>query len=56
MPDERDTDAALMMRVYTENYLSSVANLGSPGGDTIPNTVVLTIPSGTPTDVIVGPV
>lgn len=25
--------AALMMRVYTENYLSSVANLGSPGGD-----------------------
>ena len=25
--------AVLMMRVYTENYLSSVANLGSPGGD-----------------------
>ncbi|MBM4262845.1 MAG: MaoC family dehydratase [Deltaproteobacteria bacterium] len=25
--------AALMMRVYVENYLSSVANLGSPGGD-----------------------
>ena len=25
--------AALMMRVYTENYLSHVANLGSPGGD-----------------------
>lgn len=25
--------AALMMRVYTENYLSQVANLGSPGGD-----------------------
>jgi acyl dehydratase len=25
--------AALMMRIYTENYLSSVANLGSPGGD-----------------------
>lgn len=25
--------AALMMRVYTENYLSMVANLGSPGGD-----------------------
>jgi len=25
--------AALMMRVYTENYLSRVANLGSPGGD-----------------------
>ena len=25
--------AALMMRVYTENYLSKVANLGSPGGD-----------------------
>ena len=25
--------AALMMRLYTENYLSSVANLGSPGGD-----------------------
>jgi acyl dehydratase len=25
--------AALMMRVYTENYLSNVANLGSPGGD-----------------------
>jgi len=25
--------AALMMRAYTENYLSSVANLGSPGGD-----------------------
>jgi acyl dehydratase len=25
--------AALMMRVYTENYLSRIANLGSPGGD-----------------------
>ncbi len=25
--------AALMMLLYTENYLSSVANLGSPGGD-----------------------
>jgi acyl dehydratase len=25
--------AALMMRVYAENYLSKVANLGSPGGD-----------------------
>ncbi len=25
--------AALMMRVYTENYLSKIANLGSPGGD-----------------------
>jgi len=25
--------AALMMRAYTENYLSQVANLGSPGGD-----------------------
>lgn len=25
--------AALMMRSYTENYLSKVANLGSPGGD-----------------------
>src|SRR5688572_7892649 len=25
--------AALMMRLYTENYLSKVANLGSPGGD-----------------------
>jgi acyl dehydratase len=25
--------AALMMRVYVENYLSQVANLGSPGGD-----------------------
>jgi len=25
--------AALMMRVYSENYLSQVANLGSPGGD-----------------------
>jgi acyl dehydratase len=25
--------AALMMRVYTENYLSQIANLGSPGGD-----------------------
>ena len=25
--------ASLMMRVYTENYLSQVANLGSPGGD-----------------------
>ena len=25
--------AALMMRTYTENYLSQVANLGSPGGD-----------------------
>jgi acyl dehydratase len=25
--------AALMMRIYTENYLSQVANLGSPGGD-----------------------
>jgi acyl dehydratase len=24
--------AALMMRLYTENYLSQVANLGSPGG------------------------
>ena len=24
--------AALMMRIYTENYLSHVANLGSPGG------------------------
>ncbi|HEY2921453.1 MAG TPA: MaoC/PaaZ C-terminal domain-containing protein [Candidatus Binatia bacterium] len=23
--------AALMMRIYTENYLSKVANLGSPG-------------------------
>jgi acyl dehydratase len=22
-----------MMRIYTENYLSHVANLGSPGGD-----------------------
>jgi acyl dehydratase len=25
--------AALMMRVYTDNYLSKVANLGSPGVD-----------------------
>ena len=25
--------AALMMRVYVDNYLSHVANLGSPGGD-----------------------
>jgi acyl dehydratase len=25
--------AALMMRAYTEHYLSRVANLGSPGGD-----------------------
>jgi acyl dehydratase len=25
--------AALMMRLYTENYLSKIANLGSPGGD-----------------------
>lgn len=25
--------AALMMHIYTENYLSKVANLGSPGGD-----------------------
>ncbi len=25
--------AAMMMRVYSENYLSRVANLGSPGGD-----------------------
>ena len=25
--------AALMMRIYTENYLSKAANLGSPGGD-----------------------
>src|SRR3972149_3019116 len=25
--------AALMMRIYTDNYLSQVANLGSPGGD-----------------------
>ena len=25
--------AALMMRIYTDNYLSKVANLGSPGGD-----------------------
>lgn len=25
--------AALMMRLYTENYLSRIANLGSPGGD-----------------------
>ncbi len=25
--------AALMMRIYTENYLSHIANLGSPGGD-----------------------
>lgn len=25
--------AALMMRLYSENYLSTVANLGSPGGD-----------------------
>ncbi|TMA61243.1 MAG: MaoC family dehydratase, partial [Deltaproteobacteria bacterium] len=25
--------AALMMRVYAENYLSKLANLGSPGGD-----------------------
>ena len=27
--------AALMMRLYTDNYLSKVANLGSPGCDTI---------------------
>ena len=25
--------AALMMRLYTDNYLSQVANLGSPGAD-----------------------
>ena len=25
--------AALMMRLYTDNYLSRIANLGSPGGD-----------------------
>jgi acyl dehydratase len=25
--------AALMMRIYTENYLSQIANLGSPGGN-----------------------
>lgn len=25
--------AALIMRIYTENYLSKVGNLGSPGGD-----------------------
>ena len=25
--------AALMMRIHTQNYLSHVANLGSPGGD-----------------------
>jgi acyl dehydratase len=25
--------ASLMMRVYSENYLPKVANLGSPGGD-----------------------
>jgi acyl dehydratase len=25
--------AALMMRLYTDHYLSRVANLGSPGGD-----------------------
>jgi acyl dehydratase len=25
--------AALMMRLYTDHYLSQVANLGSPGGD-----------------------
>jgi acyl dehydratase len=25
--------AALAMRIYSENYLSQVANLGSPGGD-----------------------
>ena len=25
--------AALMMRIYSESYLSKVANLGSPGGD-----------------------
>jgi acyl dehydratase len=25
--------ASLMMRLYTDNYLSKVANLGSPGGD-----------------------
>jgi acyl dehydratase len=25
--------AALMMRAYSENYLSKIANLGSPGGD-----------------------
>jgi acyl dehydratase len=27
--------AALMMRLYTENYLSKVADLGSPGGDEV---------------------
>ncbi|HEX6438496.1 MAG TPA: MaoC family dehydratase [Candidatus Binatia bacterium] len=27
--------AALMMRLYTENYLSKIANLGSPGCDAI---------------------
>jgi acyl dehydratase len=27
--------AALMMRLYTDNYLSKVANLGSPGCDAI---------------------
>lgn len=27
--------AALMMRLYTDNYLSSVANLGSPGVDEV---------------------
>lgn len=27
--------AALMMRVYTDNYLSKVANLGSPGVDEV---------------------
>ena len=27
--------AALMMRLYTENYLSKIANLGSPGSDAI---------------------
>jgi acyl dehydratase len=25
--------AALMMRLYTDHYLSKIANLGSPGGD-----------------------
>jgi acyl dehydratase len=25
--------AALMMRLYTDHYLSQIANLGSPGGD-----------------------
>lgn len=27
--------AALMMRLYTDNYLSKIANLGSPGADEI---------------------